>query len=193
MFRPFAALCAAALLLAGCGGMKPEDFAGRTPEFVLERYFAGTTKAWGIFEDRFGNLRREFAVDIEGTWDGELLTLVEDFRYSDGETEQRIWRIRKTGAHSYEGEADGVIGVAQGKAYGNALNWRYDFDLQVGDNSWTVHFNDWMFLQEDGVMINRAKVSKLGFEIGQATIFFRKSTAAATANNRSALKVAAQR
>ena len=193
MFRPLAAFCAAALVLAGCGGMKPEDFAGRTPELVLERYFDGTTKAWGIFEDRFGNLRREFVVDIEGTWDGELLTLVEDFRYSDGETEQRIWRIRKTGAHSYEGEADGVIGVAEGKAYGNALNWRYDFDLQVGDNSWTVHFNDWMFLQEDGVMINRAKVSKLGFEVGEATIFFRKEANGEAASGRETLKIAAQR
>ena len=193
MFRHLAALCAAALLLAGCGGMKPEDFEGRTPKLVLEEYFVGTTKAWGIFEDRFGTLRREFVVDIEGTWDGEELTLVEDFRYSDGETEQRIWRIRKNGENSYEGRADGVIDVAEGKAFGNALNWRYDFDLKIGDSSWTVHFNDWMWLQEDGVMINRAKVSKLGIEIGEATIFFRQIPDAAAASERENLKVAAER
>ena len=165
---------ALAVLLAGCGSMKPEDFAGRTPAFAIERYFAGTTRAWGIFEDRFGNLRREFVVDIQGTWDGETLTLVEDFVYSDGETEQRTWTIRKTGPHDYEGRADGVIGVARGKAYGNALNWTYKFALEVGESTWTVRFDDWMFLQDDGVMINRASVTKFGIEIGQATIFFQK-------------------
>ena len=41
------------------------------------------------------------------------------------------------------------------------LNWRYDMDLKVGEGT-SVHFNDWMFLQEDGVLVNRARVTKLG-------------------------------
>lgn len=162
------------LSVMGCSGMKPEDFAGREPALLIEDYFAGQTRAWGIFEDRFGTLRRQFVVDIEGTWDGERLTLVEDFAFADGETDRRIWRIRKLDETRYEGEADDVIGKAEGVAYGNALNWRYKLNLKVGDGTWTVKFDDWMFLQEDGVLINRASVSKLGFEIGQVTIFFRK-------------------
>ena len=165
--------------LLGCTGMKPEDFAGREPRFQLEDYFAGQTKAWGIFQDRFGKLRRQFEVDIDGTWDGETLTLVEDFVYDDGEVEQRIWRIRKTGEHSYEGEADGVIGTAKGAGYGNALNWRYDFNLKVGDSVWAVSFDDWLFLQGDGVVINRAEVSKFGIELGQVTLVFTKDADAA--------------
>lgn len=154
--------------------MKAEDFAGREPRFQIEDYFAGKTKAWGIFQDRFGTLRRQFVVDISGTWDGELLTLVENFTYDDGKTETRTWRIRKTGDHSYEGQADGVIGTARGESYGNVLNWRYDFALPIGDSTWNVHFDDWMFLQGDGVMINRAVVTKLGFELGAVTITFHK-------------------
>ena len=112
--------------------MKPDDFAGKEPRFVLEDYFAGQTKAWGLFQDRFGKLRRQFEVEIDGTWDGEILILVEDFVYDDGETEQRIWHIRKTGPHTYDGKANGVVGTAAGVAYGSAVNWRYDFDLKVG-------------------------------------------------------------
>ena len=167
--------------LLGCTGMKPEDFAGREPRFLLEDYFAGQAKAWGIFQDRFGKLRRQFEVEIVGTWDGETLTLVEDFVYDDGEVEQRIWTIRKTGAHSYEGQADGVIGTAQGEGYGNALNWRYNFNLKVGDSVWAVAFDDWMFLQGDGVMINRAEVSKFGIELGQVTLVFTKNAEAPAA------------
>ena len=154
--------------------MKAEDFANQEPRFLIEDYFAGQTKAWGIFQDRFGTLRRQFVVDITGRWDGETLTLVEDFVYDDGKTEQRTWHIRKTGEHSYEGKADGVIGLARGESYGNALNWRYDFALKIGDSTWNVHFDDWMFLQGDGVMINRAVVTKFGIELGQLTISFRK-------------------
>ena len=166
--------------LTGCSSMKPEDFAGKEPRFLIEDYFAGRTKAWGIFQDRFGTVRRQFQVDIEGTWDGEILTLVEDFRYDDGEREQRTWRIRKTGEHGYEGSADGVIGKAEGSAFGNALNWRYDFDLKVGDSSWTVTFDDWLFLQDDGIVINRAEVTKFGIQIGDLTLVFRKPAATET-------------
>ncbi len=178
MIRPTILAVLFLTLLTGCSGMKPEDFADREPRFRIEEYFAGKTRAWGIFQDRFGTLRRQFVVDIDGTWDGETLTLVEDFVYDDGETEQRVWRIAKSGAHSYEGRADGVIGIAKGESYGNALNWRYDFALKVGDSVWNVHFDDWMFLQGDGVMINRASVSKFGIELGQVTIAFRKDEAA---------------
>jgi len=166
-------------LLTGCSGMKPEDFAGNEPRFLIEEYFVGKTKAWGIFQDRFGKLRRQFVVDIEGTWDGETLTLVEDFVYDNGETEQRTWRIRKTGEHSYDGSAEGVIGIAEGQSFGNVLNWRYRFALKVGDSTWDVAFDDWMFLQGDGVMINRAEITKFGFSLGEVTIAFRKESAEA--------------
>jgi hypothetical protein len=155
--------------------MKPTDFSGTTPQLRIEEYFAGHTRAWGIFEDRFGNLRRQFVVDIDGKWDGETLVLDERFLYSDGEKDRRVWTIRKIDAHRYEGQAADVIGVAFGEAHGNALNWQYDMDLKVGEGTLRVHFNDWMFLQESGVLVNRARVSKFGIEIGEVTLFFQKS------------------
>ncbi len=162
------------LLITGCTSMKPADFRDSTPTLVLEEYFIGETRAWGLFEDRFGTLRRQFTVDIEGSWDGTVLVLDERFVFSDGERDRRVWHITKTGPHSYEGRADDVIGVAHGEAYGNALNWRYRMDLKVGDGTVRVHFNDWMFLQPSGVLLNRARVSKLGVEIGEVTLAFMK-------------------
>ncbi len=174
MFR-WVAVWAAAFLITGCSGsMKPEDFSNKQPRFVIEEYFTGKTKAWGIFEDRFGNLRREFVVDITGTWDGKQLILDERFVYSDGEKETRVWTIDKADEHTYTGTAGGVVGTAQGKSFGNALNWNYDFDLKVGDGTWRVHFNDWLFLQPDGVMLNKAEVTKWGIHIGTVTLAFQQ-------------------
>jgi hypothetical protein len=168
--------------ITGCGSMQPEDFANSQPRLVLEEYFSGKTRAWGTFEDRFGNLRRQFVVDITGTWDGHELILDEDFRYADGEIGERVWHITKLDAHRYEGRAADVVGTATGVAYGNALNWRYDLDLKVGDGTWRVSFDDWMFLQPDGVLINRARVRKWGFEIGEVTIVFSKPQPCAMEN-----------
>ncbi len=156
----FAGLLLAAVTVSGCDSMKIEDFEGREPRLVLEDYFSGQTRAWGIFEDRFGNLKRQFTVDIEGTWDGETLTLVEDFVYADGETDQRIWTLTKTGENRYEGTAADVTGVARGQTAGNAFTWSYDIDLKVGDSTWNVHFEDWMFLQDERTLVNRAYVPR---------------------------------
>ena len=174
-----AGIICACLLVSGCGSMKIEDFANTEPKFVLEEYFAGKTRAWGLFEDRFGDIRRQFVVDIDGQWDGETLVLTEDFTYSDGETEQRIWTIRKTGENTYEGTAEDVEGIAEGISAGQALNWRYALNLKVGDRTWRVNFDDWMVLQSDGVLMNRARVSKWGFSVGEVTLFFKKDAAAA--------------
>jgi len=167
-----------ALALIGCQGMRVEEFAGREPHLDLYSFFDGRTRAWGIFEDRFGRLRREFTVDIVGRRDGEDgFVLEEDFVYADGETQRRVWRLRRTGPDSYEGRAEDVIGVARGRVAGNAFNWRYVLALKVGPLTWNVHFDDWMFLQRDGVMINRARVSKWGIDIGEVTLSFQRAAA----------------
>ena len=163
------------LFLNGCTGMKPSDFATHQPAFVLESYFSGKTRAWGMFEDRFGTVRRQFVVDIEGRWDGEELTLDESFTFDDGERSTRQWRIRKIAEDRYEGRADDVVGAAIGVVAGNALNWSYVLDLKTGDDSTLrVRFDDWMFLQPGGVLLNRARMSKFGIELGQVTIAFQK-------------------
>jgi hypothetical protein len=167
----------ATLLITGCSPMKIEEFAASKPALKLEEYFEGETVAWGIFEDRFGNLKRSFQVDIKGSIVEGNLVLEEDFVYNDGETDRRVWTITPLGKGHYQGKADDIVGTATGKVAGNALNWQYTMDLPVGESTWRVKFNDWMFLQPGEVMINKAHVSKWGINIGTVTLFFSKHTA----------------
>ena len=74
--------------------MNINDFSDNKPKFKLEEYFNGKTEAWGMFHDRFGNLKRSFKVDIEGTLESNILTLDEKFLYDDGEKDTRIWTIK---------------------------------------------------------------------------------------------------
>lgn len=162
-------------LLAGCVGRPAlEDPALSSRALNLEEYFDGELRAWGQFQDRFGNVSRRFTVDIDGEWDGETLTLTEDFVYEDGSTEQRVWTLEKTGPDSWEGTAPGVIGTAQGQEQGAAFNWRYTIDLPVPDGTLRVSFDDWMWLLDDRRLLNRAYMDKYGVEVGQVIIFFEK-------------------
>ncbi len=65
--------------------------------------------------------------------------------------------------------------MAQGRAAGNALNWAYDLELEVDGSGWKFGFDDWMFLQPDNVLINRATMKKFGFRLADITIAFIKS------------------
>jgi hypothetical protein len=180
----------ATVFLTGCGGMDIKDFEGNEPTFVLEEFFEGRSQASGIFYDRFGNIRRQFTVDITGAVDGDTLTLVEDFDYDDGEKERRVWTLTRTGETTYEGHADGVVGIAKGEIAGNAFHWQYTFDLKMKDRTLRVHFDDWMFLQPNGVVINRAEVTKWGIGLGTAIISFTRLDE--TAAKDEALKFAAE-
>lgn len=164
------------LILAGCTGVDVKDYKGTQPKFAVEEYFAGNTVATGVFQDRFGKVRRTFEVTIDGTWDedSKTLTLDEDFVYNDGETEKRIWKITKLNDHDYEGTAGGVVGKATGSAYGNAFNWEYTFDLPYNDDTLRVHFNDWMYLVDEETVFNKAVITKFGFRLGDVYIFFKK-------------------
>ncbi|HCN73035.1 MAG TPA: DUF3833 domain-containing protein, partial [Pusillimonas sp.] len=46
--------------------------------------------------------------------------------------------------------------------------------LPVGDTTYDVSFDDWMFLMNDEVMLNRATMSKFGIRLGEVTLSFYK-------------------
>jgi hypothetical protein len=189
-FRRAGQLVLALVLLSGlsvgisaCARSGINTLADRTPQLDLPAFFAGHTVALGIFEDRFGNLRRQFRVVLEGTVDGDVLTLDETFLYDDGEQDFRKWVIRRAGQGKdgeilYEGSAEDITGVAKGAVSGNALNWQYDVVLSMGGHDVEVHFDDWIYQQHEDVAINRAYVSKFGIKIGSVTIVFLRGDAA---------------
>jgi hypothetical protein len=165
---------AAAALVAGCAGPTPADYAAEKPVLDLKQYFNGELTAYGIFTDRSGQVVRRFTVAMTGTWDGGQGTLDERFTYSDGKTERRVWRLTDLGGGRWEGRADDVVGVAQGVASGNALNWRYTLSLPVDGRVWEVQFDDWMYLVDDEVMLNKAAMSKFGIFLGEVTLSFKR-------------------
>lgn len=160
--------------LSACGGPSLKNYQGTSPKVDLQSYFTGPIKAWGIVQDYKGNVKRRFDVDMVGTWDGDTGTLNEVFHYYDGEKDERIWTIKKLGDERYQGSAHDIIGTAQGKVQGSAMRWAYEMDLDVGEKTYRITFDDWMFMMNDGVLINRSYLKKFGFTVGELTLFMQK-------------------
>lgn len=169
----FTLVALSTLLLVGCSA-DLDDYQETGPDFNLFEYFDGKSTAWGMVQDYTNKQTRRFEVAIVGTIDGNTLTLVEDFVFDDGEESQRIWKIERLGNGTYQGRADDIIGVATGKQVGNALQWQYDFELQLEDSTVTVAFDDWLYRQDEKHVFNLTKVKKLGLEVGRITLFFQK-------------------
>lgn len=167
-------LMALMTFLSACTGPNLKHYGGQNPHLNLEEYFTGPIKAWGIIQDRKGHVTRRFDVTMNGTWEGDTGTLEEDFVYYDGEVQKRTWVIKKLDAQNYEGTAGDILDKATGQVEGNAMRWAYQMDLDVGDKTYRITFDDWMFLMNDGVLINRSYLKKFGITVAELTLFMQK-------------------
>ena len=155
--------------------MKPEDFKDTEPEIKIEKYFEGQVKAWGILQDRKGRVTRQFEANMIGKFENNILTLEEDFFWKDGETQRRVWKIKKIDEHSYIGTAPDVVGEAKGVSYGSAFKFEYNLMIPFKGKNIKIRFDDWIFKQDEKVAINRATLTKFGFKVGELTVFFEKN------------------
>lgn len=160
--------------LSGCAAPKVESYQGAGPSLELKEYFSGPIKAWGLVQDSSGKVTRRFDVEMVGSWDGDVGTLKEKFNYYDGKTQERTWTITKIADQQYEGRADDILDHADGQVSGNAMRWAYKMDLEVGEKTYRIKFDDWMFLMNDGVLINRSYLKKFGLTVAELTLFMQK-------------------
>ena len=175
VLRRLIAAAGAVALAASCSSIDPQIYAQEKPALELRQYFDGTLIGHGLFMDRSGQVQRRFVVTIKATWQGEVGTLDEDFVWSDGEKEKRIWTLRPVPGQPgrWSGTAADVKGEASGVVAGNALNWSYTFLLKTRDGKrYEIDFDDWMFLIDEKVMLNRAVMSFWGFKVGEVLVSF---------------------
>ena len=164
-------------LITSCSNnstMKPEDFKNKEPRLVIEEYMTGNVKAWGVLQNRSGNVIRQFSANLNGAWDGKQLILDEKFNWSDGEVQIRQWQITKIDEHNYEGTAGDVVGKARGYSYGPAFKFEYVLLVPIKGKEIKITFDDWIFKQDDKVAINRATMTKFGFKVAELTVMFVK-------------------
>ena len=167
-------LCAA--LAGGCATrLDGSAYRQQGPAFDLFDFFGGEVRAWGLVQNRSGEVVQRFAVDIEGSVEDNRLSLDETFRYGLGDgVEHRVWTIERGADGGYRGSAGDILGEAEGRSYGNAFRWTYAMDLPVGERSYRVRFDDWIWAMDEDTIVNRSYLQKFGTDVAEVTLFMQR-------------------
>jgi len=149
------------------------------PVFDLTDFLNGRTTAWGIFEDRFGRVRRRFKVEMTGEWRNMAFYLDETFKFDDGSEETRCWRVVPGASGEFTATCSDCVGTAQGRCDADSIRMSYRFRLRLDTRTITVDFDDRIYLIEDGIALNRATMSKWGVKLGELSLLFKRADGAA--------------
>tara|TARA_R110002049_G_scaffold85550_18_gene217512 strand:- start:498 stop:1034 length:537 start_codon:yes stop_codon:yes gene_type:complete len=165
------------IFLAACTPVKVTDYADSRPLLNLEQFFDGELTAHGVVKDRAGQVIRTFNADISAHWADGVGTLVEDFVFDDGETQQRIWTLQPDSEGRYTGSAGDVVGKASLQLAGNSLFLDYVLRLDYRGSQVDVRVDDRMYLVSPNVLINESSMSKFGLRVGNLVLVIVKHTA----------------
>jgi hypothetical protein len=164
------------LAMSACSiSIDGNNYESQNPDFNLKEFFDGKVTAWGIVQDRSGEVVQRFVVNIDGSIEGDKLILDETFEYGLGEgPSKRIWTLVENPDGSFTGNAGDIAGDATGISYGNAFNFAYEMDLDVDGSTYRVNFDDWFWAFDDNTMMNRSYIKKFGIVMAEVTIFMQK-------------------
>ncbi len=157
-------------ILSGCAS-KPPLPPGPLDTFNLQTDLVGKLVGTGNFSAVDGT-SRDFIAYLAGSWDGEALTLIEDFEYADGVKERKTWTFTQLPNGEFSGIREDVVGTARGYQDGKAFRLEYIMAIPNDDGTpgRKVSFKDVLVKQTDGVIRNDAVVGLWGFRVGQVSL-----------------------
>ena len=164
------------LALAGCSDPLPvQGFAGTAPALDPVQFFTGHVRSFGVLEDRSGQPTRIVTTDCVGTPETDGIHMVQTLRIGQDPPQTRDWHMRRTGPGRFAATANDVVGTAEGEAAGRAFHWQWTLALSPGNPLKNVTMDQWWYLLDDGSMLNRTTVRKLGFVAAEVTEHFARA------------------
>ncbi|EEW26702.1 DUF3833 family protein [Rhodobacter ferrooxidans] len=166
-----AALTLLALALAarttGFRAQKPADYADTTPQLDLRKHLSGPILCEGVIYGPTGRVSSRFVADMQGDWQGNSGTLTEHFRYDSGRTQARQWQLRLGNDGAVAADAADLEGTGAGRVEGSALRLCYRIRLEKDAGGHVLDVVDWMYLMENGTIMNRSQFSKFGIKVAE--------------------------
>jgi hypothetical protein len=164
-----------ALLLAGCSKPMPvSGFAASKPAFDPVAFWTGHTHSWGVIENRSGAPTETIQTDCVGTGEPGGLHMVQTLTEGDGTVHHREWHLRSEGGGRFSATANDMDGTAHGQAAGRAFHWQWQWARAPGSATQDVTMSQWMYLMDNGTMMNRTVISKLGVTLAEVTEQFER-------------------
>lgn len=159
----------------GFRAQRPADYAGAAPAFDLRRHLRGPILCEGVIYGPAGRVVARFVAEMEARWDGNRGVLREEFRYDSGATQSREWRLTLGSDGTIRAEADDLVGTGHGQQTGPAAVLNYRIRLPAGAGGHLLDATDWMYLTENGAIINRSQFRKFGIPVAELVATMRRA------------------
>lgn len=156
----------------------PADYSGLGPQFDLRAHLSGPIQCEGVIFGPMGRVASRFVAEMEGTWDGNTGTLNEVFRYDSGSVQHRAWTLSLASTGDITATAADVVGAGTGRVEGPGVMLRYRIRLTPEAGGHILNVTDWMYLMENGTIINRSQFRKFGFKVAELVATMRPVPAA---------------
>ena len=167
-------LVALARRFLGFQAQRPADYAGQEPQFDMREHLKGPILCEGVIYGPTGRVSSRFVADMEATWDGNRGVMAEHFRYDSGATQSREWRLTLGNDGDIRAEADDVEGVGQGRVDGSAVQLQYRIRLPESAGGHVLDVTDWMYLVDNGTIMNRSQFRKYGIKVAELVATMRR-------------------
>ncbi len=164
----------ALLALLGCSSPLPvASFAGDGKPFDPVTFFQGSIHSWGVLENRSGQPTDIVRTDGIGVAEGpDGVHFPQQVRVGQEKPSFRDWHMRRVGPGRYEATANDMVGTVQGEAAGRAFHWTWTLALHPDNPLTNLSMDQWWYLQDDGSMLNRTIITKLGIVVAEVTEHF---------------------
>ncbi|MCW1955027.1 DUF3833 domain-containing protein [uncultured Lentibacter sp.] len=146
---------------------KVADYAANGPAFDIRVALSGALVSEGLIYGPTGRVTSRFLAEFTGVWDGDSGTLAEEFTYDTGNSQSRKWTLTMGENGHFTATASDVIGEAKGQQMGNAVRMTYKIRLPVEAGSHVLDVTDWLYLMENGTILNRSQMRKFGIKVAE--------------------------
>ena len=153
---------------------KPSDYADQLPRFDIREVLNGEMITEGIIYGPTGRVSSRFVATMNAAWQGQSGTMTEDFTYSSGRVQKRAWAFTLAGENgAFTATAPDIIGTANGQQMGAAVRLTYRIQLPPDAGGYVLDVVDWMYLLENGSVMNRSEFRKFGIKVAELVATFR--------------------
>lgn len=153
----------------------PKDYTNTGPQFSLKDHLSGSILSEGLIYGPTGKMTNSFVAEMNGEWNGQTGTLSENFRYSNGKEQKRKWFLKIGPNNTFTATADDIVGVAKGTISGSTIQLKYKIILPEDAGGYTLSATDWMYLTEDGAIMNKSEMRLFGIKVAELIATMRPS------------------
>ncbi|MDC0739438.1 DUF3833 family protein [Cognatishimia sp. SS12] len=159
----------------GFTNQRSADYADTGPNLQLREHLSGNLISEGVIFGPRGTVVSRFVADMQGTWDGSRGTLNEAFAFSSGDTQTRRWELSTGNDGRFWGTAADIVGKMTGETSGATARMDYRLRLEADAGGHVLSVTDWMYLTENGTILNRSHMRKFGVKVAELVATIRRA------------------